>query len=94
MINSNVWLARQGRRVDAIVRQMEVYRAKGSYGGDLNLDEIITMFNGAKAEIDRLQKELEASEARVKELDTQIGDIFKERDPECTKKESNNANNI
>ena len=76
MINSNVWLASQGRRVSVLIRNLEVYRAKGSYGGEINLAEIITLFNGATAEINRLQKLSEAKDVAIKELNKQITEVL------------------
>lgn len=54
----NVWMETQGRRVDHLLYDLEKYRMSGSYGGELNLNEIIILFKGAKHEINKLQSEI------------------------------------
>lgn len=75
MSNSNVWLETQGKRVTNLIRDIEVYRAKGT-SGELNLGEIIALYKGAIAEITRLQKELVKSEEMIKELNKQTASFF------------------
>jgi len=77
MKDTNAWLETHGRRVLALSRELEVYKAKGSYGGEINLGSIVTLFNSAIAEITRLQGELNAANDRAEQLDKQIADIFK-----------------
>ncbi len=60
MTIKNVWLETHGRRVDYLLQELERYRLAGSYGGELNLHEIITLFKGTKFEITRLQNEVES----------------------------------
>ncbi len=55
----NAWLVFQGRRIDQLIYDIEKYRLSGSYGGNLNLAEIISLFKGAKTEITKLQKEID-----------------------------------
>ena len=83
MSETNAWLETHGRRVMALIRELELYRAKGSYGGEINLGGIVTLFNSGIAEITRLQQELNAANDRANQLDKQIADIFK--NPEATK---------
>ena len=59
-MTKNAWVESYGRRIAALSDQLEEYRLRGSYGGDLNLAEIITLFNGAKNEILRQQTEIAA----------------------------------
>lgn len=80
MKETNAWLGTHGRRVLSLSRELEVYQAKGSYGGEINLGSIITLFNSAITEITRLQGELNAANDRAEQLDKQIAGIFK--DPE------------
>ena len=54
------WIDSYGRRIATLTDQLEEYRLRGSYGGDLNLAEIVTLFNGAKNEIMRQQTEIAA----------------------------------
>jgi hypothetical protein len=56
----NVWLETHGRRVEGLITELERFRLSGAYGGNLNLNEIITIFKGTKFEITRLQNQIEA----------------------------------
>jgi len=63
-MNENVWLITNKKKVDALLRQFEEHRMKGSYGGDINLGEAIMLTRGLMVEIERLNREAE------KEVDT------------------------
>lgn len=63
-MNENVWLITNKKKVDALLRQFEEHRMKGSYGGDINLGEAIMLTRGLIVEIERLNREAE------KEVDT------------------------
>jgi len=65
----NVWLETHGRRVERLLYELDKHHMAGSYGGSLNLQEIMTLFRGAKREIERLQTELEkATESKPDEI--------------------------
>jgi len=53
----NVWLETFGRRVEHLLVVLERYRMAGSYGGELDLGEIGTLFRGAYREITKLHSE-------------------------------------
>jgi len=58
-MNENVWLITNKKKVDALLRQFEEHRMKGSYGGDINLGEAIMLTRGLIFEIERLNREAE-----------------------------------
>ena len=58
-MNENVWLITNKKKVDALLRQFEEHRMKGSYGGDINLGEAIMLTRGLMFEIERLNREAE-----------------------------------
>lgn len=63
MSNSkNDYLSAFGDRINQLIIHLEAYRLKGSYGGELNLAEIISLIKGSRFEIEKLQ-------ARVDELE-------------------------
>jgi len=67
-----IWLETYGKRVDKLIYDLEKYRLNGSYGGNLNLGEIISLFRGAKSEITNLSiKLIELKEIEV-EKDTML----------------------
>ena len=72
---SNVWLEAYRNRINYTLRQMEEYHLKGSYGGNLNLKEIIQMLRGACTEIAKLQKEIDEIKNDYEELMNQITKI-------------------
>jgi len=76
----NVWLETHGRRVDYLLQEIERYRLSGSYGGNLNLEEIITLFKGTKMEITRLQNENDKLKELIKEQEGQIEQLNKQTD--------------
>jgi len=57
MSNVNIWLQSYRNRINHTIYQMEEYRLKGSYGGNLNLQEIIQMLKGSCNEIQKLQND-------------------------------------
>ena len=59
MTKENAWLVVHGRRIDTLMRECEEYRFKGSYGGNLNLGEIIFLIQGACLEIKNLTERIE-----------------------------------
>ncbi len=68
MTQTNNWLHIQTRRIESLVYQCEDYRLKGSYGGELNLAEIIFVIKGSTSEIERLQREFD----KLKEENNQL----------------------
>jgi len=58
-MNENVWLITNKKKVDALLRQFEEHRMKGSYGGEINLGEAIMLTRGLMFEIERLNREAE-----------------------------------
>jgi len=53
----NKFLNAYNSRIINILRECEEYRFKGSYGGSLNLGEIINIMNGLKKELQNLTEE-------------------------------------
>jgi len=65
---NNAWMGSFGLRVGRIMKQVQEYHMQGGYGGNLNLMEIVTMFKSATTEIQRLQNELNAANAKIHEI--------------------------
>lgn len=72
-ISLNIWLETYGRRIDKLVYELEKYRLNGSYGGNLNLGEIISLFKGAKLEITNLGIKL----IKLKEIEIEKDTMLK-----------------
>lgn len=68
----NIWLETYGKRIDNLVYDLEKYRLNGSYGGNLNLGEIISLFKGAKLEITNLSIKLIELKEKEVEKDTML----------------------
>jgi hypothetical protein len=63
----NRWIESYGRRVDHLCYVMQrLYASK--VVKDLNLKEVITLFNGARFEITRLQRQLDEAETKYEAL--------------------------
>lgn len=58
----NDFLAVNNNRINKILYECETYLYKGSYGGDLNLREIISIMKALRIEIQRIQGEKEKIE--------------------------------
>lgn len=68
MTQTNDWLHIQLKRAENLIYQCEDYRLKGSYGGELNLAEVIFIIKGSINEIGRLQMEFD----KLKEENNQL----------------------
>lgn len=68
MKQTNDWLHSQLKRVEDLIYQCEDYRLRGSYGGELNLGEIIFVMKSACNEIGKLQIEFD----KLKEENNQL----------------------
>lgn len=53
------WMALNSQRFDKLIRDCEVYDLKGSYGGELDLREVIRIVKGAREEINILSRKVE-----------------------------------
>ena len=62
----NIWMDTNKRRLDKIKRQLLEYNFAGSYGGAINLPEIISLIDGLTVEILKLQKENDELKKKVK----------------------------
>lgn len=72
------WLILNSNRISKLLRELEIYDLKGSYGGELNLKEVIRIIKGSKEEIEILSRKVEKLEINVKELGTNL-EIEKEK---------------
>jgi hypothetical protein len=61
-INTNPFLSVNKRKIDNLIYQCEEYRASGSYGGRLNLFDIIYTMKSLVQEIETLQDKLDKVE--------------------------------
>ncbi len=61
----NKWIESYGRRVSDICFRMEKLYASNAVP-ELNLREVVALFNGAKFEIERLQKQIDELESKEK----------------------------
>ena len=60
MITNNAYLLTNKRKIDNIIYHCESYRASGSYGGQLNLFDIIYTLKALVQEVEKLQKEIDS----------------------------------
>lgn len=61
------WMALNSQRIDNLLRECEIYDLKGSYGGEINLREIIRIIKGSKEEINILSRKVENLEVKLEE---------------------------
>jgi len=80
METKNMWLDSYGRRVDFLMTEIERYRLSGSYGGNLDLTEILTIFKGTKTEIIRLQRVIDTMKDTVSEELVRLKEELKTKD--------------
>jgi len=80
VVNENVWLITNRKKVDALLRQFEEHRMKGSYGGDINLGEGIMLVSGLINEIERLNREAEKQTDEIQQLKQNIANLKGEGD--------------
>jgi hypothetical protein len=71
MANNNVWIQMNGRRIEAIKRQLIEYSYAGSYGGTIPLMEVNSILEGALLEIAKLQRSIDSLNNEVKTLQKQ-----------------------
>ena len=69
---NNVFLNTFGKRIEKLMFDLETYRLKGSYGGNINLAEAIGMYKACLKEINDLQKQ---NNELVKALDHKESEI-------------------
>jgi len=62
------WLILNCERISKLLRELETYELKGSYGGNINLKEVIRIIKGAKEEIEILSRKVERLEIQVQGL--------------------------
>lgn len=72
------WLILNSNRISKLLRELEIYDLKGSYGGEVNLKEVIRIIKGSKEEIEILSRKVEKLEIDVKNLETNL-EIEKEK---------------
>ena len=66
MSNENAWLTTHGRRVNVVMSNIDRQIFKGT-DGELNLQEINTLFRGALLEINKLDDEIIDLKNQLKE---------------------------
>jgi hypothetical protein len=59
------WLVLNQRRIEQLIRDCEIYELKGSYGGSINLKEVIRVIIGAREEINVLSRRIEKLELEL-----------------------------
>ena len=68
----NLWLMTYSKKLENSLNMLEEYHMKGSYGGNLNLVEIMTLLSTAKNEIIRLQIENDNYKNLISKLNCEI----------------------
>jgi len=61
------WLILNYERISKLLRELEIYHLKGSYGGNVDLKEVIRIIRGSKEEIDILSRKVERLEIQFEE---------------------------
>ena len=69
-MSSNVWLDSNKGVIKSIITACLEYHMRGSYGGNIPLDHIVRLFNSALVEIERLQKQIDKLNSKVKMHET------------------------
>jgi len=64
----NIWFQSNKRKIEALKRQLIEYNYAGSYGGNLDLMQIIQTIDGAILEIVKMDKKLIELETELKQL--------------------------
>lgn len=57
MTINNIWLINNEKKVHNLLTELTNYHMKGSYGGDINLLDVINIIESSKQEIVRLASE-------------------------------------
>jgi len=68
----NGWIMTFSKRVDEILKEMDIYRLRGSYGGNLNLGEIMNIISSARMEIINLNGENEILKQKINDLEDKM----------------------
>lgn len=68
----NAWLDVNYKKLNILMKHIEEYRLKGSYGGSLNLTEILMMLKGAITEINRLDIQTNTQNNVIKDLQNEL----------------------
>ena len=71
-MSDNIWLLTFGKRIDAIIREVQEYHMQGGYGGKMNLPEIVKMFKSATTEIQKVNNKLTEAENKILSLEEKI----------------------
>jgi len=61
------WLVLNTQKIKNLLRQLEIYDFSGSYGGDINLREVIRIIKGAQEEINILSRRVEKLESELED---------------------------
>lgn len=59
------WQVLNTQKIENLLRQLEIYDFSGSYGGEINLKEVIRIIKGANEEIDILSRKVERLEIQL-----------------------------
>jgi len=72
---TNAWLISNERLIETIKTQCVEYDMKGSYGGNIQLNLIVRIFDGATIEIARLQEKYDLLERENKVLKDNVKNL-------------------
>lgn len=66
---ASLWILKYGKKAETIMKQMEEYHMMGSYGGKLNLMEIISTIGSAINEIHKQDVEILMLKQKISDLE-------------------------
>ena len=73
----NSWLNVNFKKINLMLRSLEEYRLKGSYGGNLNLEEISNVIKSLKMEVQKLDSQVMLQKEMVEGLQKELAEYKK-----------------
>ena len=85
MMVDNQWWASYGAKVEELLENVDRKRFLGTYEGDIDLDQILFLWQGMIREADRLQTQVNQLKGKISDLETEKTDIVEHDKPEENK---------
>ena len=68
----NAWLNVNFKKINLMLRDLEEYRLRGSYGGSLNLLDISNVIKGLKVEVQKLDSQVMLQQEIIEKLQKEL----------------------
>ena len=76
----NAFLFTYTRRIENLLNSIELFQSRGTYNGDLNLNECMAIIRGACTEINILQSKVDSLEKALNESNENLKNIKEQHD--------------